>query len=41
MKRTKSALKRDRKYTSAEKWEKAYTKKRKSSTKKYVGKKKK
>ena len=41
MKRTKSALKRDRKYVSAEKWEKAYSKKRKSSIKKYATKKKK
>lgn len=41
MKRSKSALAKDRKYTSSQKWEKSYTKKRKSSVKKYSGKKKK
>jgi hypothetical protein len=37
-KRSKAALAKDRKYTSDEKWEKAYTKKRKSAVTRYKGK---
>jgi hypothetical protein len=39
MKRTKAALSKDRKYTSPEKHEKAYTPKRKSAVVKYKKKK--